>query len=437
MNPYVSVIMPSLNVADYIDECIKSVLSQTLENIEILCVDAGSSDGTYEKLVCYAKQDSRIRLITSDKKSYGYQVNLGLAMAKGEYVGIVETDDFIDVQMYESLYRIACDTQADIIKADYDEFVEYPDGSRQYNTWRLFKEEKNYNVVLCPQHMPYLYANDYFIWKGIYKRTCLLENEIWLNESKGAAYQDIGFTQLVHACAKTAYYSKQSFYRYRMDRETSSSNSGRGLGYSCQEFRRLIETPELYQKLVCTDGLLWHMAQSFEGEFVKIIKTVDFDMQSPLLEPYMKWFRPYLEQLLSKEDVWNEYNIYVRNSLTEILSEEYAERMRIYSQSIKRKKSLICFTKEKDVIVFGAGVRGERIFNFLQEQGCNVLAITDNNTRLWGTLRYGMNIYSPQECVNKYSDAVFVIANKVHSEEIKEQLQDMKISLERIMIGQL
>ena len=97
--PKISIIMPSLNVAAYIRECIESVINQTITDIEILCIDAGSTDGTLEILEEYAIKDSRIRLIKSDKKSYGYQINTGIDMAMGEYLGIVETDDCIETDM--------------------------------------------------------------------------------------------------------------------------------------------------------------------------------------------------------------------------------------------------------------------------------------------------------------------------------------------------
>ena len=101
---YVSVILPSLNVARYIRECIDSVRNQTMQQIEILCVDAGSTDGTLEILEKYVAVDARIRIINSDQKSYGHQVNLGIEAARGQYIGIVETDDFIDTVMYQNLY---------------------------------------------------------------------------------------------------------------------------------------------------------------------------------------------------------------------------------------------------------------------------------------------------------------------------------------------
>ncbi len=88
MNPKVTVIMPSLNVVNYIEECLQSVINQTMEALEILCIDAGSTDGTLEILEKYAESDSRIKLLHSEKRSYGYQVNMGIKLAKGKYVAI-------------------------------------------------------------------------------------------------------------------------------------------------------------------------------------------------------------------------------------------------------------------------------------------------------------------------------------------------------------
>ena len=118
-----SVILPSLNVVNYIEECLDSVTGQTLEELEILCIDAGSTDGTLEILQKYADKDKRIRLIHSDKKSYGYQINLGIDQASGEYMGIVETDDYIEPKMYEELYQTASEENLDYVKAGFDVFV--------------------------------------------------------------------------------------------------------------------------------------------------------------------------------------------------------------------------------------------------------------------------------------------------------------------------
>lgn len=137
--PLVSVIMPSLNVVKYIDECIQSVLNQSLKEIEIICVDAGSTDGTYERLKEYETNDSRVRVILSDKRSYGYQVNLGIKESNAKYIGIVETDDYVDENMFDILYNRAEDNNLDFVKADFTFLYDF-DGYYLYKPAKLFDE---------------------------------------------------------------------------------------------------------------------------------------------------------------------------------------------------------------------------------------------------------------------------------------------------------
>ena len=116
----VSVIIPVLNGAEYIRECMDSIVGQTLSDIEIIPVDAGSTDGTLEILKEYAKKDTRIKLLTADKKSMGYQYNLGIQNADGEYVGFCESDDYLASDMLEKLYRTAEERgEMDFIKSDF------------------------------------------------------------------------------------------------------------------------------------------------------------------------------------------------------------------------------------------------------------------------------------------------------------------------------
>ena len=135
----VSVILPSYNVGHYIDECLQSVINQSLLDIEIICVDADSVDGTKEIIGSYLS-DSRIKLVTSQKKSYGYQVNLGMSLARGEYVSIVETDDFIAADMLEKLYSIAKKEDADIVKCGYYAFITGLDGKYLTNEVSLDRD---------------------------------------------------------------------------------------------------------------------------------------------------------------------------------------------------------------------------------------------------------------------------------------------------------
>lgn len=232
----ISVIMPSLNVENYIEECLQSVCAQTLEEMEIICVDAGSTDGTVSIIKKYASKDFRIRLIHSNKKSYGYQVNIGIQRACGQYIAILETDDYIDADMYASLYEIAESTGCDYVKANFRGYQTTVEGDRLYWDYYVFTEDKNnYDHVLdVAEHMGII-RRDQCVWSGIYRRNFLIENKIKCNESSGAAYQDIGFLQQIFWHANKAYYLNKPFYNYCTDREDSSSNRGDGLRFAYQE----------------------------------------------------------------------------------------------------------------------------------------------------------------------------------------------------------
>lgn len=104
VRPAVSIVIPCYNVEAYLPEVLDSVLGQTLENIEAICVNDGSTDGTLDVIKSYAARDSRIVIIDKPNGGYGHSMNKGMDMATGEYIGIVESDDYILPTMYEKLY---------------------------------------------------------------------------------------------------------------------------------------------------------------------------------------------------------------------------------------------------------------------------------------------------------------------------------------------
>lgn len=117
--PKVSVIVPCYNVAPYIAACLDSLVNQTLRDIEIICVDDKSTDNTLEIIQERARIDTRIKVIAQPTNS-GVSVarNTGIDMAKGEYIGFVDPDDYVDLDFYEKLYEAATRENADVAKAN-------------------------------------------------------------------------------------------------------------------------------------------------------------------------------------------------------------------------------------------------------------------------------------------------------------------------------
>ena len=114
MDPIIRIIVPIYNVGKYLPKCIVSILNQTFKNFELILVNDGSTDNS--GVVCddYARKDTRIKVIHKSNGGVSSARNAGLYVAKGEYIGFVDPDDYIDKNMYEKLYRLCIDNNSDI-----------------------------------------------------------------------------------------------------------------------------------------------------------------------------------------------------------------------------------------------------------------------------------------------------------------------------------
>lgn len=120
--PKVSVIIPIYNAAEFLGECLDSVLAQTLTDIEVICVNDGSPDNSLEILREYEKKDSRIKIIDQKNQGAGAARNHGMSVARGEYLSFLDSDDFFDRDMLKDAYEAAHDCGADVCVFDADLF---------------------------------------------------------------------------------------------------------------------------------------------------------------------------------------------------------------------------------------------------------------------------------------------------------------------------
>ena len=216
--------MPSFNEADYIEECIESVIKQTLEDIEIICVDGESDDGTLDILNKYAQKDSRIQVFTSDKKSYGNQVNIGFSKATGEYISIIETDDFIDKNMLKELYDLSENGTVDIIKSS---FYHYDDSDKDNPQFFMDEDKQDLptDKTFTLKEEPNFVFGHPSVWAGIYRREFLEKNNILMVEEKGGGWVDNPFFHETAILANKIRYIHKAFYYYRESNPNSSSNT--------------------------------------------------------------------------------------------------------------------------------------------------------------------------------------------------------------------
>lgn len=233
----VSVIVPVYNVEAYLEECMESIIGQTLKELEIICINDGSTDNSLEILRRYAEKDDRIIIIDKKNEGYGCAMNDGLDKAAGEYIGIVEPDDFVDLHMYEDLYNIAKEKELDIVKADFYRFVCNRKGEILKSYDALSKDGTGYNEVIDPKKNDQIFRYVLNTWSGIYRRNFIEKYHIRHNTTPGASFQDNGFWFQTFCLAERVYFVNRPYYMNRRDNPNSSVKSRQKVYCMNEEYR--------------------------------------------------------------------------------------------------------------------------------------------------------------------------------------------------------
>ena len=228
--PLLSVIVPVYKVEEYLDQCVESIIQQTWSNLEIILVDDGSPDNCPAMCDDWAKRDSRIRVIHKENGGLSDARNAGIDIARGEYIAFVDSDDFLDVRMYEILLCELLKKEAQAALCNcfvyYSEDNYYPNSFAEKETALYKKEEANARMF-----------TDFSAWNKVYKRD--LFNEI--RYPKGKVFEDARTTYKIAACLDTLAVVPDSLYYYRQ-RETSIMHTLKKEDY----FEKIAVWDELY-----------------------------------------------------------------------------------------------------------------------------------------------------------------------------------------------
>lgn len=431
----VSIIIPSLNAAAYIRQCLDSVRVQTLPEIEILCVDAGSTDGTVDIIEEYAALDNRFRYLAADRQSYGYQMNVGINAARGEYIGIVEPDDYAAEEMFEKLYAAARGSRLDYVKADFHKFMDYR-GRRHYRHWKRSywgNPDDVYNKVILLKDNPrgLVYGDHGNIWAGIYRRKFLMDRQIRFHETPGASYQDTGFALLCTLEAERVMFLTDSFYRYRQ--------SGAGASVRAQDKHSVIIAEYVW---------IWEQMQS-RGFTDEVSRSYYMAMKfHSYLWNYNRLRaegrRRFLENLAQDEMLeCNEqiigFQIPEKDRVTRLWKGDWTELESLNKREETRRRNteLLLGTLEKasQIVVVSAGAWSKSLLKLYNRLGAGqICTVCDNSAAVQGSVVEGKEVISVERAVRELPDAYYMIANKCYAEEIHEQLRRLGVAEERICI---
>lgn len=202
-----SIIIPIYNTGKYLHKCIKSILSQNMTSFELILIDDGSSDDSGAICDEYAKSDKRIKVIHKKNEGVSIARNTGIEIARGEYIGFVDSDDWIEPDMYDRLYNLAVTKKADIVMCDavtkYDDKSDEADTITQLSDDILLKKWDIYPRLLCEL------AGS--ACRCIYKREILVDNKVIFPPNIPFS-EDRIFNIFAMGYAKKIYYTKTSFY---------------------------------------------------------------------------------------------------------------------------------------------------------------------------------------------------------------------------------
>jgi len=213
MKPKISIIIPCYNVQTYIGECIESLVNQTigLENLELIFVNDASTDATLDVLYEYEKKysDNMMVINLSSNMKQGGARNIGIQYATADYIGFVDSDDWVELNMYETLYEIVNKYEPDVVNCGM---------IRNYESGNFIKIDMDFpenflvekSIVEGGEEFPVLVGG---VYSKVYRKSIILDNDIWFPE--GMVYEDNYWGVIISLYIKSVVYVNEHLYHYR------------------------------------------------------------------------------------------------------------------------------------------------------------------------------------------------------------------------------
>ncbi len=383
-NIRVSIIVPAYNVQNYINECMESLIAQTLKEIEIIVINDGSVDGTGSIISSYAAKDNRIKIINQNNQGLSAARNKGLLYAQGEYILFVDSDDYLEKNCVEILYQNAFH-QMDIVLYGANIFTDIPNSNiyfqeKKNGIWdRTTKLNENICGIdmFCLMHKENKFVSSVVI--QLFKRDFLKERDIRFTE--GYIHEDFAF------CFHAMIYAQNV---------------------------RCIPN-KLYNRRIRDDSTVTSMisVQNFKGRFKAYIDILDIISDIEIEEDKREYFESYIDLLLdnARRLFWNfseseRLKIYFKNDF---------RVQKIYESIFFHFDSYIPDKNGHAIWIFGAGKIGKRLI--ADKEGKKIIGIIDNYQ-----VGYidNIKIYAFSEFLKVYHGELVVIASSYFTEMRKQ-----------------
>lgn len=381
--PKISIIVTVYNTEKYLRKCLTSIVSQTFPDLEIICIDDGSTDGSPEMLDEYASKDNRIKVIHQDNHGQVYSDKVGIKNASSVYIGFVDSDDWVEPDMFETLYYCAVKNNADIVKCSY--YTEIEGKSKKVSS---AIEAGIYDKELLHEKIfPHMLSNGEFYtagmplykWNSLYRKDMIYD--LILGEDEHIVHgEDIAVT-----------------------------------------------VPALLDSnvFVLIDDGLYHYVQHNGSSEKAVVSSVEEQKRFSSLISCMKNRIDDRKNIYDIEAEWEEHLIFSMLPFADALYKNFEKLNYLFPFTDVKRGS--------DIILYCAGTYGQHLYEYLKRsEFCNVIAWADQNAE--ELKKQGLPVISPDE-IGKYDCKTIVVASSFASPRrqihkyLKEKFTDKTINV--------
>ena len=390
--PKISIIIPVYNVEKYLCECLDSILNQTFQDFEIICVDDGSTDETLEILKNYKNKDERVFVLQQHHSGAAEARNNGIRLARGKYIQFLDSDDYFEPTMLEELYNHAEKFGADLTVCS----------SRKVDNNGNIVESGNPNSPINLDKTPLEktfnwrdYKDDFFslinvaIWNKLYSRDLILKNN--LSFQNLTSCNDVAFGYISHICAEKIVVFNKELVNYRYNRcgniSENRAKNAKNIILAAIKIKEFLDKNNLFEVL--------------KKSYIVSIKN------------HIIW------QIGNSSDL--EYREFV-NSLQELMPKDWMLFRSILIKDYITLDSLNKIIGEKKVMLWGASLFIKTLLSKEKEKNKNILGFVDRNSASWGEMCGNYKIYSPND-LNKIKPDGVILTIFSNNEAIYKSLK--------------
>lgn len=393
--PAISIIIPVYNTEKYLTQCFDSLINQTFQDFEIICVDDGSTDDSRKILSQYHQ---KVLLKISEHKGVGYARNLGLKFAKGKYIHFLDSDDYFEPDMLETLYNSAEQNNVDIVVLSAKKVDKNGNALPTNDFWPVNKKKAPYNRVFNWKE----YTSDILAifapepWNIFCRRDLILKNNLQFSELKSSNGADINF--IARFCANRILILDKEFINYRYNRNNSITSS--------RNYINMIKARIKLKEYLVKQGLYNTLKEAFESNITSIIIYI----KSQLSQKEFKMFIADFKDVWPKE--WKKYNaILMKPNLNPTIFSE--------------------IVSGNSVILWGAS---KFITNFIKEykiNNKNIIGFIDKDAQKWGKFINDYQIYPPEKLKELSPQKIVITIINYQNERIIEIQKYVKSCLDK------